>query len=173
MSTDYSSTVVERMREKHGGCARLSWAVEDMRCLSSSLADASFDVVLDKAAMDALLAVEGDRWDPPMASREVADQVCKSVSRVLRVGGVFLQVSFSQPHFRRPFLNAAGHGLERYGWEVTTRSLDLGLGYFLYIMRKTQDPTPGVAAAPLSAILPSPSDSGSKSSSSESSDSDE
>lgn len=60
-----------------------------------------FDAVVDKAVMDALLAVKGDTWDPPLELLEIARTVCEGTVRALKPGGVFLQISFAQPHFRR------------------------------------------------------------------------
>ena len=40
-------------------------------------------------------------WDPEQETRDAADAMCRESSRVLRAGGgVFVQVSFAQPHFR-------------------------------------------------------------------------
>jgi len=101
--------------------------------------DSSFDVIVDKATMDAMLY--GDLWDP---SDEVKENVGKyidgvspfylfpvrhlseeeklsenfrpesflsnlipnisQVSRILRPGGIFLYITWRQPHFIRPLL---------------------------------------------------------------------
>ena len=51
--------------------------------------------------------------------------------RVLKDDGVFLSITFAQPHFRRPFLLA-----ERYAWGMEVASFGEGFHYFLYCMRK-------------------------------------
>eukprot|EP01047_Picozoa_sp_COSAG01_P055691 COSAG01_NODE_6228_length_3779_cov_8.384783_2_plen_184_part_00 len=69
---DFSATVIERMAARHADCGpTMRWVVGDMMDMHT-LDDGSFDVVLDKAAMDALLVDEGDVWNP-----------CATVARTL------------------------------------------------------------------------------------------
>jgi SAM-dependent methyltransferase len=62
VSTDYSEVVISAMRSKHDNLPGLSWEVMDM--LNLTYPDSSFDVVLDKAAMDAIHTNEGSVWSP-------------------------------------------------------------------------------------------------------------
>ena len=57
-----------------------------------------------QAAMDALMCDEGSVWDPAPRTRRDAAAMCRAVSRVLKPGGCFLQISFAQPHFRKRYL---------------------------------------------------------------------
>eukprot|EP00658_Telonema_sp_P-2_P063757 TRINITY_DN5253_c0_g2_i4.p1 TRINITY_DN5253_c0_g2~~TRINITY_DN5253_c0_g2_i4.p1 ORF type:complete len:105 (-),score=31.13 TRINITY_DN5253_c0_g2_i4:404-718(-) len=72
---------------------------------------------------------------------QAADRTCSEIRRLLAPGGVFVQVSFMQPHFRTKYLDrsadpAVSHTLgEPYGWDVEVQRLDAGLGYFMYTMR--------------------------------------
>ena len=50
---------------------------------------------------------------------------------MLEGDGVFLSITFAQPHFRRPFLLA-----ERYTWGMEVASFGEGFHYFLYSMRR-------------------------------------
>lgn len=54
--------------------------------------------------MDALMVDKGDPWNPDPATIESSHRMCAEVSRVLVPGGVFVQLSFEQVHFRRKFL---------------------------------------------------------------------
>lgn len=54
--------------------------------------------------MDALMVDKGDPWNPDPATIERSHRMCAEVSRVLVPGGVFVQLSFEQVHFRRKFL---------------------------------------------------------------------
>lgn len=54
--------------------------------------------------MDALMVAKGDPWNPDPATVEQCHRMCAEVSRVLIPGGVFVQLSFEQEHFRRKFL---------------------------------------------------------------------
>ena len=69
LNTDYSEAVVEKMRAKTlEACPEMAWDCKDMRNLAG-LADGSFDVVLDKGALDALWADAGSQWDPAEETR--------------------------------------------------------------------------------------------------------
>ncbi|CAN0060786.1 unnamed protein product [Discosporangium mesarthrocarpum] len=106
VSTDFSEVVIETMRTRHEAYRPgLRWQRMDM--LALDVEDGSIDAVIDKAAMDALMVDEGDVWDPDPTVVEQADRMCREISRVLDVGGVYLQISFAQPHFRRNYLS--GH----------------------------------------------------------------
>lgn len=131
VNIDFSTVVIDSMRQKHEQvslpnsdivaavpyCARgsvaelgavpqerphMRWEVMDMTDLKYE--SGTFDVVIDKAAMDALMTDEGDVWDPNPEVLEAADRMCGHMSRVLKPHGVFLQISFAQPHFRRRYL---------------------------------------------------------------------
>ncbi|KAH8060151.1 DNA binding protein [Aureococcus anophagefferens] len=52
-------------------------------------------------------------------------KLAASVAHVLRDGGRFLQITFSQPHFRRPLLLAGGAAAP---WRCETSAVTLGFG---------------------------------------------
>lgn len=54
--------------------------------------------------MDALLVGKGDPWNPDPDTIEQSHRMCTAISRVLVPGGVFVQLSFEQQHFRGKFL---------------------------------------------------------------------
>ena len=70
-------------------------------------ADETFDVVIDKGALDAILCLDGPTWN--------AGKYLLEVSRVLRLDGVYIVVSHGKPVHRYMYLR-----LEVYGWEVQT-----------------------------------------------------
>lgn len=85
--------------------------------------------------MDALMAENGSVWNP---SEHVLENVRKEVDGVieyvatyslLKPGGVFLYLTFGQPHFRRPHL-------ERENWTIETKVLGDMFHYFLFICKK-------------------------------------
>jgi hypothetical protein len=125
------------------------------------LEDESFDVVVDKAAMDALLVGEGDVWNPDPTVVALARSMCRHISRILvQDGGHHLHISFAQPHFRKKYLlgwypannnnpKDIGEGdveLERdedysheFGWTFRVETIQKEHGcfhHFLYIMTK-------------------------------------
>ena len=104
LATDYSEVVVERMRAAQA--PTVSWACADMlRLPEAPLPHAgAYDCVIDKGALDAIVSAQGDSWAPPAADLAASHAVCAGVAALLRPGGCFICVSFSQPHFRTPHL---------------------------------------------------------------------
>jgi len=90
----------------------------------------TFDVVIDKGTMDAMMAVKGDVWNPPQQVIEDCTAEVNEVLRVLRPSlGIFLYLTFGQPHFRKRFLTRPDTSLE-------IRQLGDAFHYYLYILRK-------------------------------------
>ena len=134
LATDFSPVVVAAMAARHGDAGgRLAWAVEDMRALA--LAAGSVDAVVDKAALDALLADGGDVWraaeDAPHLMAE-ARAVVDEAHRVLAPGGTYICITFSQPHFRRQYLLQGAWAAA----QLHRLPIDVGLGYSLFYMVK-------------------------------------
>jgi len=128
VNIDYSAVVIEQMRKRHGQARpEMEWHEMDIRNLSFQAE--SFDVVIDKGTMDAMMTAKGDVWDPP---QQVVDDCTKEVDETLRVlkkGGLFIYLTFGQPHFRRRFLTRPGTTLE-------IKELGDAFHYYLYIMRR-------------------------------------
>lgn len=127
VNVDYSAVLIDRMRKRHSqDRPEMEWLEMDVRNLSFQ-AD-SFDVAIDKGTMDAMMTAKGDVWDPP---QQVVDDCTKEVDETLRVlkkGGLFIYLTFGQPHFRRRFLTRPGTTLE-------IKELGDAFHYYLYIMR--------------------------------------
>lgn len=125
VNVDYSSVVIEQMRARH---PEMEWLEMDVRSLK--FADGAFDVAIDKGTMDAMMTAKGDIWNPP---QQVVDDVTAEVSEVLRTlkpGGIFVYLTFGQPHFRRRFLTREGTTLE-----VRELGEADAFHYYLYILR--------------------------------------
>ena len=103
VSIDFSQVVIERMRARF---PELTWMEMDMTNMTG-FDDASFDVILDKGAMDAIVTDEGNPWDPSESSCQSVNDMIASCARVLRPGGKLSIVSFQPPHFRRKYLERA------------------------------------------------------------------
>ena len=78
-SIDFSATVIERMKERSLDLSMpsLRWHVMDM--LDLGFDRESFDVVLDKGSLDALMVDQEDVWNP---KQEVIEQVEKALNEV-------------------------------------------------------------------------------------------
>jgi ubiquinone/menaquinone biosynthesis C-methylase UbiE len=153
VNIDYSAVVIERMREANCDVS-MQWLTMDMRELD--FPSQSFDVVIDKAAMDALVVEEGDVWDPHTEVIQSTHKNCLETQRVLTETGTFLMISFAQPHFRTKYLmgyRAAGVEVgafqshqgwsEVYGWTLRFKAINKGSGCldsFLYTMVKSAPP---------------------------------
>lgn len=96
----------------------------DMRSLQ--FPTASFDVVLDKASLDAIWTDGGSVWTPSPAVTEDVTRTVDEILRVLRPGtGRFLSISFGQPHFRLPLLQRPGQ------WDIRVLPIQ-DTWYFFY-----------------------------------------
>ena len=74
---DFSETVIAKMREQSVAMPNLKWHVMDM--LDLRFDNGSFDVVLDKGNMDALMVDQEDVWNP---NQEVIRRVEKALAEV-------------------------------------------------------------------------------------------
>jgi EEF1A lysine methyltransferase 4 len=96
VNVDISPTVIEQMAVHHAepGCL---WEVQDVTGMSYT--DSSFDAVLDKGTLDALLCK-----DTHDAKEAAAHALLSEAWRVLRDGGLYIVFSFGQPETRLPYL---------------------------------------------------------------------
>lgn len=117
------------------------WKVMDIRELQEHAEElggiGSWDVIIDKGTMDALMAENGSVWNP---SEQVLDNVAREINGVLAYvscshsllkerTGLFLYFTFGQPHFRMPHM-------ERSDWTLSKRELGDMFHYYLYIGHK-------------------------------------
>jgi len=89
-----------------------------------------FDIAIDKGTMDAMLAVKGDVWNPPAEAVASCTKEVDEVLRILRPYGLFIYLTFGQPHFRKQLL-------QRDNTTVEVHQLGDAFHYYLYIVRKT------------------------------------
>ncbi|KAF7316464.1 Methyltransf-25 domain-containing protein [Mycena indigotica] len=130
VNVDYSGVVVEQMRARHAEKRpELEWLEMDVRDLK--FPDASFDVAIDKGTMDAMMTAKGDVWDPP---QQVVDDCTAEVDETIRClkkpSGVFIYLTFGQPHFRRRYLTRPGTNTK-----LEVKELGEAFHYYLYILR--------------------------------------
>lgn len=105
---DISRVVVDQMVDKYRDKTPLPY--QQMNVCSLEFADESFDAVIAKGTMDAILCGEG-------STANVA-KMCQEVSRVLKVHGVFMIVSYGVPDNRLQYLDN-----EDYSWMVNTHTV--------------------------------------------------
>ncbi|KAF2102820.1 S-adenosyl-L-methionine-dependent methyltransferase [Rhizodiscina lignyota] len=115
---DFSAVVIQQMRERYADDSGIEWKCADVRALPEPAG--SVDVAFDKGTLDAMIF--GSPWDPP-----------ETVMRILKDDGIFLYVTYRQPHFVRPLLNRHDQ------WDVVVETLSDGDGsfeYYAFVLRK-------------------------------------
>ncbi|KAI5940357.1 endothelin-converting enzyme 2 isoform X6 [Manis javanica] len=131
-SVDYSSVVVAAMRTRYAHVPKLRWETMDVRALD--FPSGSFNVVLEKGTLDALLAGEQDPWTVSSEGIHTVNQVLSEVSRVLVTGGRFISLTSAAPHFRtRHYAQAC------YGWSLRHATYGSGFHFHLYLMQKGKE----------------------------------
>ncbi|KAI8800975.1 hypothetical protein BJ742DRAFT_46551 [Cladochytrium replicatum] len=143
INIDYAPAVITAMSNRYSAAhPTVFWKTADIFKLN---ADDLFDekngpapqitVAIDKASLDAFLtkfkAVD-DPWDPSEESLEIARRYLEAAAGVLQERALLIHISWEQPHFRRRFLEIGGYFKVEKVHEV-----DIGLGYFVFICRKT------------------------------------
>ncbi|KAM4695139.1 EEF1A lysine methyltransferase 4 [Discoglossus pictus] len=128
-SIDYSPVCIEEMAQRHADRTGMSWQVMDARQLQ--FPDSSFDLVIEKGTLDAMMVEEKDPWRVSQETVTMVDQVLSEVSRVLSPSGIFISITFAQPHFR-----TRHYAQPTYGWSVSCDTYGNDFHYFLYSMRK-------------------------------------
>ncbi|EAR89985.1 S-adenosylmethionine-dependent methyltransferase (macronuclear) [Tetrahymena thermophila SB210] len=128
ISSDFSVTVIKNMSEKF---PEQKWVVSDVKNLKE-FQDGEFDVVFDKATMDALVTDEGSCWNPNQKTVDDCSEMCQAVHRVLKKEGKFLQLTFQDPYFRKRYILNP-----EIDWKQTNyHKIDTGLGYHFFVIQK-------------------------------------
>lgn len=76
----------------------------DMTFPLSEDGDGTYDVIIDKGTMDVIMTDNKDPWNPTAEVKERARKTISNVYKQLKKGGLFIQISFDQPHFRKKLL---------------------------------------------------------------------
>ncbi|KAH7259345.1 S-adenosyl-L-methionine-dependent methyltransferase [Fusarium redolens] len=131
LCVDFSPVVVDMMTERHKGITGIEWSRVDVRDMPS-IATGSIDVAFDKGTLDAM--IYGSPWSPPEEVRENTSKYLKEVHRVLKEDGVFLYITFRQPHFMKLLLNPDNI----FDMEMEVLGDGGGFDYYGYVIRKSQ-----------------------------------
>lgn len=135
------------MKSKHADKPQVEWTVGDVRNMVA-IESKTVDVAFDKGTLDAM--IHGSPWSPP---DDVLDNTgryinevnlrkttrcglfhanCDQVMRVLKDDGVFLYITYRQPHFMKPLLNRANQ------WDLHMEVMGDGASfeYFGFVLKK-------------------------------------
>ncbi|EHB17542.1 Methyltransferase-like protein 13 [Heterocephalus glaber] len=145
VNIDISEVVIKQMRERNARRRpQMSFLKMDMTRME--FPDASFQVVLDKGTLDAVLTDEEEK------TLQLVDRMLAEIGRVLQVGGRYLCISLAQAHVLK---KAVGH-FSREGWMVRVHQVAssqdqaleseprFSLPVFAFVMTKFR-PVPGSA----------------------------
>lgn len=153
-SLDYSETVINKLTMKHRKARpEMQWVCNDMRNLEkvfSVEAEKCFNVIIDKAGMDALLTDQICHFNPNPETAKDCHKILKGVSTLLKPGGHFVQITFNQPHFHRRYIEGSNVDFEvkferitqvysaLYNWKGTVTELkdETKFSNFLWILQK-------------------------------------
>ncbi|XP_058396047.1 eEF1A lysine and N-terminal methyltransferase [Diceros bicornis minor] len=145
VNIDISEVVIKQMKERNAS-RRPQMSFLKMDMTQMEFPDASFQVVLDKGTLDAVLTDEEEK------TLQQVDRMLAEVGRVLQVGGRYLCISLAQAHVLK---KAVGH-FSREGWMVRVHQVAnsqdqvleaeprFSLPVFAFIMTKFR-PVPGSA----------------------------
>jgi len=121
---DISINGLNKLKEREKSS---EYILMDMTCMP--LRDNSYDIILEKATLDSLQVTTKSPWDLQSKENRLVSKVLSEISRILRPGGTFISITFSQPHFRVPLL------CERsLGWSVHVDTVQ-GAGLPTYVMQ--------------------------------------
>ncbi|KAJ3676291.1 hypothetical protein LUZ60_003703 [Juncus effusus] len=95
MNIDISSVVIEMMRKRHEHIPQLKYMQMDVKDMSF-FSNESFDCIIDKGTLDALMCGTD-------ASR-AASQMLDEVNRLLKPGGNYILITYGAPPVRVPHL---------------------------------------------------------------------
>ncbi|BAT14458.1 Os11g0557700, partial [Oryza sativa Japonica Group] len=128
---DLSPVAVQRMRDRlaEQGTEGVEVVVADM--LDLPFDRESFDLVIEKGTMDVLFVDSGDPWNPNPTTVDNVMKMLEGIHKVLKPEGIFVSITFGQPHFRRRFFEAPG-----FTWSVEWSTFGDGFHYFFYILKK-------------------------------------
>ena len=145
---DISEVCVEKMSAKY---PQLKFRTMDMTRME--FAENTFDVVIEKASLDSLLVDCKSPWDSSGPGYQSVIESLLEVKKVLKPDGLFVSITFSQPHFRVPLL-----ARPELGWSIEVEKFSGRTGlldYFLIVCR-AGDPGPAVRRWAVSVSLPDP-----------------
>ncbi|XP_040840189.1 eEF1A lysine and N-terminal methyltransferase isoform X2 [Ochotona curzoniae] len=143
VSIDISESAIKQMRERNA-TRRPQMSFLRMDMTQMDFPSASFQVVLDKGTLDAVLTDEGEK------TLQQVDRMLAEVGRVLQVGGRYLCISLAQAHILK---KAVGY-FSREGWMVRVHQVAtsqdqvleaeprFSLPVFAFVMTKFR-PVPG------------------------------
>jgi len=123
-SHDYSSVVIESMKNLYKNESRLKWDVCDCRKIPK---DQKYDFIIEKGVVDALVAGSRSPWPKDM-DQECLDFVKETKESVIDVCDKFISISFTSPMLRYPLIKDDRWGIKKHTFVSTVSNFE----YYLY-----------------------------------------
>lgn len=127
---DLSTTIISQLRERYKDEPRLQWFT--MNCAQLTFPDESFDLVIDKGTIDAIMC--GDNYE------EIVNATMGEAFRVLTNGGRLIVVTFGTPAERFPAMRSV-----RRSWHVyppivlpPSEEIDDDVSDYIYVFEKRE-----------------------------------
>lgn len=128
VNLDVSKTVIHAMSKRYQHIDRLEWIATDIR--TTKLKSASFDVVIDKGTMDALMCSD-------IAVRIVYNMF-EEISRLLKPGGFFIEVSSGCEELRESYFQESSFNWTLHDTLKIPKLPIKGTFYYVYIAQKNK-----------------------------------
>lgn len=128
---DLSAVAVEKMQKRLALKGYNEIKVLEADMLNLPFSNECFDVVIEKGTMDVLFVDSGDPWNPQPETVNKVMAMLEDAHRVLKPDGIFISISFGQPHFRRPLFDSP-----KFTWSVEWNTFGDAFHYFFYVLKK-------------------------------------
>jgi RAT1-interacting protein len=125
VNVDISDVVIEKMKEMFAEEKALEWIQAD--CRSLPFENESFDVVMDKGTLDALVCSD--------AARSNGKSMLSEACRVLKSGGIFVEISCGSLNDRKCYFELCGNSWRRTHMDVV-RDDNLNASHIVYMFQK-------------------------------------
>ncbi|XP_030945047.1 EEF1A lysine methyltransferase 4 isoform X1 [Quercus lobata] len=129
---DLSAVAVEKMQKRLALKGYNEIKVLEADMLNLPFSNECFDVVIEKGTMDVLFVDSGDPWNPRPETVNKVMAMLEDAHRVLKPDGIFISISFGQPHFRRPLFDSP-----KFTWSVEWNTFGDAFHYFFYVLKKS------------------------------------
>ncbi len=155
---DFSELVIQEMQTKNSSRHEMKWVVGDMTALELIFSPASFDVVVDKGALDALMSIDS------LDLRSKALQMFDEISAVLTSNGKYFLISLGEDYilqtvssyFMRSSVDGDVSNDDEHSWEVRISQIITSKPSpfvpLLFTLAKSVSPTDRKAIVSMSAV---------------------
>ena len=126
---DFSNTVIDQMKLQYESEQNLIWDQGDITKMPYD--DNFFDFIFDKGTIDCFVA--------STESTKKINVALMEISRVLKQGGYFVQISYGTPNTRTSFLKAQNLSWSLVDTKEVEKPNEPGTFHYVYILQKKSE----------------------------------